>query len=461
MNRLSTISYSQSTTNLEGVFDFATVMKASQAIGSEIVLDKLLASVMNILLENAGAQIGYLILETDKKLIVEASGEVSNEHISVLPSISLKDTPYLPCSIVNYVWRTKETVLLNDATVEGQFSNDRHIKEHQPKSILCIPLINQGQLSGIVYLENNLTTEAFTPERLQILQLLSGEAAIAIAHARLYHNLEQKVTEQTKELSDTLAELQATQHKLVESEKMVALGSLVLGVAHEINTPIGIGVTAASLLAEKTTAFFETYQSGKLKRSQLEKFLDTVMQSSGMLLSNLNRAADLIQSFKQVGVDQSTEDRRSFQLKQYVAEILICLKPKLKTTQHQVKIRGDESLTLDTYPGALSQIITNLVMNSLHHAYLPEDSGVLVFDLKQEDKQVLIEYADDGQGIPQENLSKIFAPFFTTKRGKGGTGLGLHIVYNLVTQKLGGKIECESQMGVGTKFIIKLPMDNC
>ncbi len=433
------------------------MMKASQAIGSEIVLDKLLTSLMHILIENAGAQFGYLILETDKKLLVEASGEVNNEQISILQSISVKDIPYLAHSIVNYVWRTQETVLLNDATVEGKFTNDRHIKEHQPKSILCTPLINQGQLSGIVYLENNLTTKAFTPKRLQILQLLSGEAAIAIDHARLYNNLEQKVVERTQKLSDTLAELQATQHKLVESEKMAALGSLVAGVAHEINTPIGIGITAASLLAEKTTAFFETYKSGKIKRSQLEKFLDIAIESSSMVLSNLNRAADLIQSFKQVAVDQSTEDKRTFKLTQYIAAVLIPLKSKLKTTQHRVEIRGDETLTLDTYPGALSQVVTNLVMNSLTHAYSPEDSGVLVFDWKQEDKQVVIEYADDGKGIAQESLGKIFDPFFTTKQGKGGTGLGLHIVYNLVTQKLSGTIECESQVGVGTKFIIKLP----
>ncbi|NET59694.1 MAG: GAF domain-containing sensor histidine kinase [Symploca sp. SIO2E6] len=450
----TTTSDSASGSKSEEALDVATVMQASQAIGSEIVLDKLLASVIKILMENAGAQIGYLILETNGKLQVEASGEVNHERLKA--SSELGDQ--IAHSIVNYVWRTQKTVLLNDATGEGQFSNDVHIKEDQPKSILCAPLINQDQLSGIVYLENNLTTKAFTPEKLQILQLLSGEAAIAIAHARLYHNLELQVAECTQELCDTLAELQATQDKLVESEKMATLGSMVAGVAHEINTPIGIGVTAASLLAEKTTAFVETYQSGKMKRSQLEKFLDTVMESSSMILSNLHRAADLIGSFQQVAVDQSTEDRRSFQLKQYLVEILLPLKPKLKTTQHRVQIRGDETLSLDTYPGALSQIIINLVINSLTHAYSPEDSGVLVFDWKQVGKQVLIEYADDGKGIPQESLSQIFDPFFTTKRGQGGTGLGLHIVYNLVTQKLGGTIVCKSQVGVGTKFIIRLPI---
>ena len=126
-------------------------------------------------------------------------------------------------------------------------------------------------------------------------------------------------------------------------------------------------------------------------------------------------------------------------------------------TRHRVEIWGDDALTLNIYPGALSQIVTNLVMNSLTHAYSPEDSGVLVFNLTQAGEQVLIEYSDDGKGIPQENLSKIFDPFFTTNRGKGGTGLGLYIVYNLVTQKLSGMIECKSQVGVGTKFIINLP----
>jgi signal transduction histidine kinase len=238
---------------------------------------------------------------------------------------------------------------------------------------------------------------------------------------------------------------------------MASLGGLVAGVAHEINTPVGIGITAASLLADKITEFFQTYKSGQMKRSQLEKFLDTAMQSSSMVLSNLNRAADLIQSFKQVAVDQSSEEQRTFNLKQYLWENLIPLRPKLQLTPHQVEIKGDDAIALNTYPGALSQIITNLVMNSLIHAYSPEDAGHLVFDFKQEGEQIIFEYADDGKGIPKENLSKIFDPFFTTKRGQGGSGLGLHIVYNLVTQKLNGTIECDSQVGVGTKFIIKLP----
>ena len=474
-----TTTSTTTTSNSGEALDLATVMKASQAISGEIMLDKLLASLMKILIENAGAQSGFLILPSQSESgndranwVIQASGAVNDEQVTILQSIGIDSVevstqmPLLSAAIVHYVIRTKENVVLNDAVHAGHFTQDAYILTKKPKSILCIPLLDRGNLSGILYLENNLTTDAFTPDRVELLKLLSAQVAISIANAQLYtnlqrfnENLEQLVQQRTTELSQALADLKATQNKLVESEKMSALGGLVAGVAHEINTPVGIGITAASLLADKTTEFFETYKSGQMKRSQLEKFLDTAMQSSSMVLSNLNRAADLIQSFKQVAVDQSSEEQRTFNLKQYLSEVLIPLKPKLRTTHHQVEIRGNEAIALNSYPGALSQIITNLVMNSLTHAYSPEDAGHLVFDFKQEGEQIILEYSDDGKGIPKENLSKIFDPFFTTKRGQGGSGLGLHIVYNLVTQKLNGTIECESQVGVGANFIIKLPIE--
>jgi signal transduction histidine kinase len=474
----STTTNSTTTGSQSGeALDLATVIKASQAISGEIVLDQLLAKLMKILIQNAGAQCGYLILPSQSKLrngdgnwVIQASGTVDSDTFTVLQSIPIESVGTdgcmsLPVSLINYVIRTHETVVKKDAVHQGKFTNDPYIKHHQTKSILCIPLLDRTKLIGILYLENNLSTDAFTKDRIELLKLLSAQVAISIENAQLYtnvqrfnENLEQLVQQRTAELSQALTDLQSTQKKLVESEKMASLGGLVAGVAHEINTPVGIGITAASLLAEKTAAFFETYKSGQMKRSQLEKFLDTAMQSSSMVLSNLNRAADLIQSFKQVAVDQSSEEQRTFNLKRYLSEVLVPLKPKLRTTHHQVKIKGDEAISLNTYPGALSQIITNLVMNSLTHAYSPEDAGHLVFDFKSEGEQIILEYSDDGKGIPKENLSKIFDPFYTTKRGQGGSGLGLHIVYNLVTQKLNGTIECKSQVGVGTKFSIKLPI---
>src|SRR6476469_9435987 len=468
VNRTTTATTSN---NLGETLDLATVMKASFAISGEIVLSRLLERLMKIAIENAGAQKGFLILEKAGNWAIEAEGSVKNDEVSVLRSLPLNaeaasgETPKLASAIAHYVIRTQENVVLNNATQEGQFTRDPYIAATQPKSILCTPLLQQGKLTGILYLENNLTEGAFTTDRLELLKLLSAQIAISIENAQLYknlqefnQNLEQLVSDRTQQLSNTLEALKATQTQLVESEKMASLGGLVAGVAHEINTPTGVGVTVASALAEHTTEFASTYKSGKMKRSDLEEFVDIATQSSKALLINLERAAALIQSFKQVAVDRSSEERRTFQIRPYLDEILLQLKPKLKNSQHSLKIKGDSKIAITSYPGALSQVVTNLLINSLFHAYEPGLSGEIIFDWEQEDNRLRFEYADEGKGIPPENLSKIFEPFFTTKRGQGGSGLGLHIVYNLVTQKLKGEIECLSEVGRGTKFIIKLPM---
>ncbi|HEY9824530.1 MAG TPA: ATP-binding protein, partial [Stenomitos sp.] len=268
---------------------------------------------------------------------------------------------------------------------------------------------------------------------------------------------EAQLQEKAQQLEDTLHNLKQAETQLIQTEKMAALGGLVAGIAHEISTPLGIGVTAASLLVEKTVAFNERVEAGTLKRSDLVKFLDVAHQSAQMTLTNLDRAAALIQSFKQVAVDQSSESRRLFNLAAYLDEVLLQLSPKLQETPHRIQVEGDRTLVLNSYPGAFSQIVTNLVMNSLVHAYDPDTAGCITLHFTRNTTGLHFEYTDDGCGIPPQNLSKIFEPFFTTKRGKGGSGLGLHIVYNLVTQKLGGTICCNSQVGGGTTFIIELP----
>jgi signal transduction histidine kinase len=271
-------------------------------------------------------------------------------------------------------------------------------------------------------------------------------------------NLQRSLKEKNEQLEITLQQLRTTQNQLLEFEKMAALGNLVAGVAHEINTPIGISVTAASVLSEDATDFLTIYKSGKMKRADLETFLDTAKESSSMILANLKRAADLVQSFKQVAVDQSSESQRCFYLKEYLEEIILSLIGNLKRTKHRIEITGDTNLTLNSYPGTLSQIVTNLVMNSLIHAYAEKEAGQIQIDFKQEGEQLILQYSDDGQGIKPENINQIFDPFFTTNRSQGSTGLGLHIVYNLITQKLRGTIQCESQVGMGTKFTLKLPI---
>ena len=263
--------------------------------------------------------------------------------------------------------------------------------------------------------------------------------------------------QRTIELSETLAQLKTTQDQLIESEKMAALGNLVAGVAHEINTPIGNSVTAASTLAEETTSFTTSVMAGQLKRSTLNNYLDLATEASEIILSNLQRAGELIQSFKQIAVDRTSLERRTFALKSYLSEILITLEPQLKKTPHQVTVTGDDTILINSYPGALAQIVTNLITNSITHAYPTNKPGYIELDI-QRSQQIVIQYRDDGCGIEQQYLNKIFEPFFTTNREHGGSGLGMHIVYNLVTQKLKGTIKVTSQVNLGTIFTITIPL---
>ncbi len=272
-------------------------------------------------------------------------------------------------------------------------------------------------------------------------------------------NLEYLVNERTKELKKSLENLKRTQDCLIQSEKMAALGGLVAGVAHEINTPVGIGVTAASHLEAKTQKFVEVYKAGRLSRGDFESYINIAMQSSNMILANMNRAADLIQSFKQVAVDQSSEERRSFKIKEYVNEILASLHPQFKKTPYEITVNCPDDFAVNSFPGAFSQILTNLLMNSLKHGFERLDKGTISIEILRVTEDVKITYQDSGRGMSEENLKKIFDPFFTTKRGQGGSGLGMPIVYNLITQTLGGTIQCSSTFGKGAQFKLKFPCD--
>ena len=281
----------------------------------------------------------------------------------------------------------------------------------------------------------------------------------------LNQELEEHVADRTAKLRDAnialqqnIQHLKEAQGQLVESEKMAALGGLVAGIAHEINTPVGIGVTAASHLAQKITSFEQLVTSGAVKRADLSKHMCTCKETCQMILTNLQRAADLIRSFKLVAVDQSSQQKRSFDVKEYIGEILLSLRPQLNKTQHTVEVNCPDNLTINSYPGAFSQILTNFILNSLIHGFEEKPKGKIEIDITQENGALSLAYHDDGKGIPQEALPKIFEPFYTTKRGHGGSGLGLHVAYNLVTQTLGGRIRCESLPYKRTSFVLELPL---
>jgi len=270
--------------------------------------------------------------------------------------------------------------------------------------------------------------------------------------------LEEEIDRRTKEVYDALENLTTTQSQLVEADKMATLGNLVAGVAHEINTPIGIGVTLASMLDDLTKQLNAKHKNKQMTRSDLDKYVETVTQSSAMLLSNLNRAAELIHSFKQVAVDQSSDQKRVFLFKAYINDVLNSLHPKLKRTKHRISVTGDETFSMNGNPGVFSQIVANFVVNSLMHGYEQNVNGNINIDFKEEGETLVFKYSDDGKGISEENRKKVFDKFYTTKRGSGGSGLGMHIIHNLVTEKLKGTIRCESELGAGTTFVITLPL---
>ncbi len=256
-----------------------------------------------------------------------------------------------------------------------------------------------------------------------------------------------------------ITELRKAQRDLVESEKMASLGSLVGGVAHEINTPLGICVTAVSHFQAQITKIDSLFQSGELTEEHLTSFLSTAEQSARLLETNMNRAAMLVKSFKQVAVDQTSEERRTINLHKYFEEILVSLNPELKKTKIEVILEIPDELSMETYPGPLAQIATNLIMNSLIHGFegKPDLEGTIRITAQRQDDGISIQYKDTGKGMEADVLDKVFEPFFTTNRDSGGTGLGLHIVYNIVTQKLAGTIECDSTVGQGTTFTFSIP----
>ncbi|WP_196138060.1 YfiR/HmsC family protein [Aliikangiella sp. G2MR2-5] len=294
-----------------------------------------------------------------------------------------------------------------------------------------------------------------------ILLIVSVAFSVVVIYRsyRLKKRSHSQLEEKHRQLEEIHAQLTETQDQLVESEKMAALGGLVAGVAHEINTPIGVGVTSVSHLLESIKNFKRKYEKGQLKKSELELLLEDLNESGEILDRNLLRASQLIRSFKQVSTDQTTEEVRTFGLEQYLGEICQNLRHKLKQGNHRVKIDCDEAIKITSYAGAFAQIITNLIVNSLLHGFGNAISdGEISICCRVEGDNITIEYRDNGKGIPDQQVEKVFDPFFTTNRAHGGTGLGLNICFNLMHQKLKGKIRC-LHSDSGAHFSLQMPID--
>lgn len=290
---------------------------------------------------------------------------------------------------------------------------------------------------------------------------IQRQSKILQEHVNALEQIQYSLEQRTSELMLTNEHLVTAQKQLVEAEKMASLGNLIAGIAHELNTPIGIGITAITTLNRATDDLSDQYirSNGQFRRSEFEEYLETATTSSQLIYSSLQRVDRLVQSFKQLSLDQLTLECRTFPLYPYLEEIVCGLEPLLRSGHHKIEVQGDREIVLHSYPGAIAQIVTNFVLNSINHGYTDNQGGHLLLDIKQERKSVLLTYQDDGCGIPVEFVDQIYEPFFTTARDRGGTGLGLHVVYNLVTQKLNGTIHHESKPGQGVLFTLELPLN--
>ncbi len=283
--------------------------------------------------------------------------------------------------------------------------------------------------------------------------------------AQLNFTLEDRIQERTQdllamneELQATLDELQLTQQELIRSEKMASLGALVTGVAHEVNTPLGNGVTTSSYIGQLTKDFKTKYEAGALTKTHFESTIGKIEEASQILHHNLEKASWLINSFKRVSADQSSEVQRTFRVVEYTKEIIMSLQPELKRIDADVQVSGDETLRVNSFPGAYSQILTNLILNSKIHGYTGERLHIHIA-VEQRVNGLQIIYTDDGHGMDDYVCKHIFDPFYTTTRGSGGTGLGMYLVYNLVTHKFNGAIHCESTKNKEAKFTVFLACD--
>jgi len=332
---------------------------------------------------------------------------------------------------------------------------------------LGVPIISSNVLYGIMVLQSYDPAIKYKLSDLDLLDYVANHVAIAIeatinSEQRKQAQLKlaeqhRELAQQNSQLTETVSKLQKAQAELVQQEKMASLGGLVAGIAHEINTPLGICVTGISHLSEEYKLVKSAMTNNKLTETGLTEFFDEVEESINIVTTNMKRAASLVNSFKQVAVDQSSNEIRDVNIAQYIDEIIVSLRPKLKRTKHQVTVNCPMSLNFKVNAGAISQVVSNLIMNSLIHAFHEKEQGQIKIDVEEKAGFILLRYADNGSGISEEDLEQLFEPFFTTKRGEGGSGLGTHLVYNIVTNVLNGKITVQSKLGKGTAYLIKFP----
>ncbi|MEG4231406.1 AAA family ATPase [Microcoleus sp. Pol11C3] len=479
INSSSACTSSSTSSSISNALDFASVLKAAQAISSSIELDELMASLTRILLENSGAQKSALILIENGTLQVRAITSVNNQANSediqtVLDAQPLETCQDVPRKIIQYVKNTQQTVIIERLKTDIPGLIGHYLLAHQPQSLCCTPIVDRGNLLGIIYLENQLTSGVFTSDRLQIIKLLSAQAAISLENALLYQQAQQD-----------LEDLQQAHLQIVQSEKMSALGNLVAGVAHEINNPVGF---INGNIDEATTTINDVINHLKLYQEKLPNPGDEIAQDAEdidleyaledlpKMLSSMKVGCDRIRGISTSLRTFSRADKDykvPFNIHEGIESTILILKHRLKANEHRLAI---EVVThygnlpkIECFPGQLNQVLMNLLANAIDaleesnqgrslEAIKANPYCITVRTSQSGDRHIKIQIADNGAGMTEAVKQRIFDHLFTTKAVGKGTGLGLAIARQIVVETHGGTIEVNSHQGEGTEFEIVLPI---
>ena len=464
-----TATLANTTTGTRELLDLATLMKASRTLSEEIELEGAIANLMQVTMESAGAETVALMLFQEQVLMLTA--KVTSKETLKIDPIPVEMSNAVPLSIVNKVKRDQQPLLLENTGQEAAYAVDAYIQQYQPQSILCLPLVDRGQLRGILYLENNQVAGAFTSNRLEVLNLLCSQAAIALENARLYQQVQQALTD-----------LQQAQLQLVQNEKMATLGNLVAGVAHEINNPVGFiggNITAAQeYLHEllKTLSIYQKYADlpESIASELADSDLDFITEDFPRLITSMRSGVERIRqisislrSFSRTDMERKTE----FNLHEGIDSTILILKYRLKANQQRpaieiVKEYGDLP-EIKCYPGQLNQVFMNLFGNAidaldesnagLSYQEIERNSNQIHLKTERKEDRIIVKISDNGKGMTEEVRARIFEQGFTTKPVGKGTGLGMAIARQIIEEKHGGAIACISELGRGTEFIISLP----
>ncbi|WP_179066103.1 ATP-binding sensor histidine kinase [Nostoc sp. C052] len=474
-----TIHTNLSSSTISETLDLSTIFKASQALSSEIKLEQLLTTLLLVIMENSGAQKAILLVLQQDSLVVEAVANI-NEGVTLL-SVPLSSKENIPITLINFVKHSLKTVVLDDATAQTNFIADPYFMQKQPKSVLCTPILNQGKLIGLLYLENPLTIGVFTRDRTEVIQLLCTQAAISLENARLF----QESQNYAHQLERSLQELERTQLQMVQNEKMATLGNLVAGVAHEINNPIGFLEGSLDNAEEYTQdllthiQLFKQYHptpaiaviehSEKIDLEFLIEDLPKLVNSMKVASERIKDISTSLRTFSRA----DTAEKVACNLHEGIESTLLILKYRLKANEKRPAI---EVVTeygnlppVKCFLGQLNQVFMNIIANAIDaldasiagYSYAQvrdEYQQILIHTEVSNNNTVIIRIRDNGQGMPEEIRAQIFNHLFTTKEVGKGTGLGLAIARQIVEEIHNGQLSCNSVLGEGTEFVIEIPV---